>query len=1070
MKKLSLVLMLVLLVVGFAAAQRTLSGTVSDENGEPLIGATILLKGTSRGTVTDVDGNYTIEVPEDGQQVLIVSYTGYTTEEIEVGVSDEVDIQLVSAIEELTEVVVTGLGIEKEKKALGYGVTTISSREITTRSEADVGRLLRGKATGVDITQTSGIAGSGTNIIIRGYSSITGSNQPLFVVDGVPFNTDTNTDRGFTTGSATASSRFLDLDPNNIAEISILKGLSATVLYGEAGRNGVILVTTKTGQASGTADKKFEVSFNQSVFGTEIANLSDYQNSFGNGFSGNYGPFFSNWGPSFDVAGSNGIAEDGTIPHPLNQSQYADDFPEFQGVRVPWQPANSPEKFFSRTGLGLNTSVNVDKSLGTEGAISATFSHYQEEGFTPELFAGDPFPSNLFEDESTMLARNNFSLGGRYQLLNGLTVSGSFNYTDTRRVNPPASTGYGSNPAGASLFANIVYTPRDVDIFSFPYQSPLDGSMAYYRRGSAIQNPLWTLHNARDEERVRRFFGAFDLSYDINDWLSATYRIGIDQYTQNNARLINRGGSQVPDGEMTVSDRLNRITDQVLNLVYNFQLSDAFTLDGILGVNFRREENERNRTFSTNQFLFDLFNSSNFIDHTADSRILEENNIGAYLTATLSYKNFLYLNFQGRNDWTSTLEPDNNSIFYPSGSISFIPTEAIPSLQSSTLINYLKFRIGYGTSAGYPNPYQTRSTLGTNTNVYVTSGGQVLNTNTVSNRLGNPNLLRELHQELEGGVEARLLNNRLGIDLSLYDKGSDDLIIDLELDPSTGYTNTTVNAAEVTNKGIELGLNLIPVKTRDWTWDITFNYTKNENEVVRVAEGVDQVLISGFTNLGNFAEPGQPYGVMKGLPFQRIDGEIVVGADGIPVPASDLDVIGDPNPNFNFSIINGISWKGLTLNAQFDYIDGGSIHSILAATMLARGNTVDTDVDRFIPLIYPGVSADGSPNDVQAYIGDVAFRAYFFADEGVIFDGTTWRMRELSLSYELPQGLLGNTPFGSASIRLWGENLWFKAFNFPEGVNYDPEVLSLGVGNGRGFEFVTGPTAKKYGVALNFTF
>jgi len=1060
MKKLSMVVMLVLFGIGTMLAQRTVTGTVTDVNGEPLIGASILVKGTSTGTVTDLDGSFSLEVPE-GANTLVVSYTGYATKEVELGASNVVDIQLEPYAEELSEVVVTGLGIRKEKKALGYGVSTISTDLVTNRPQADIGRILRGKATGVDITQTSGLAGSGTNIIIRGYSSITGSNQPLFVVDGVPFDASTNSDRDFVAGGATASSRFLDLDPNNIAEISILKGLSATVLYGEAGRNGVILITTKNGQGAST-DEGFEISLNQTVHFTEIANLPKYQNTYGNGFSGNFGWFFSNWGPAFTVRGSNGIAEDGTIEHPYDQPQYWDDFPEFRGVRYPYKPYPSVENFFD-TGVGTNTSVRVAKNLGNNSSISATYTYFTDEGFTPRNAKGE---------QTTFLQKHNFGLGAQTKLNNGLNLRATFNFIQNDRVVPPASVGFGSNPASgtASLFANLIYTPRSIDLMNLPYESPIDGSQVYYRRGSAIQNPLWTLNHARDREAIRRFFSTIEASYELAPWLTALYRVGIDQYTQQQRFEVDKGGSQIPDGQLVTSTRLNRITDQVFNLLYETRLTDDLSLDGVVGFNIRSEGRDYQWTQSTQQFIFGLLTHDNFIEHNSGSFSSRENTLGLYGTATLGYKSFLYLNLQARNDWTSTLEKENRSIFYPSGSIAFIPTEAIPALQGNEILNYLKLRVGYGTSAGYPDPYQTRSILAANTNVFVTPGNQTLNTHSVSNRLGNPNLTPELHAETEFGLEGRFLKNRVGVDLSLYNKVSSDLIIDLDLDPSTGYTNTTVNAAQVTNKGVELELNLVPVKNNNFTWDIRLNYTRNRNTVDKIFEGVDQVLIAGFSNLGNFAIPGEPYGVILGIPYERLNGERLVGADGNYVPAGDLAPIGNPQPNYTANWINTITWKNLSFDFQWMYVDGGDIYSIQTATMLARGNTIDTDFDRFLPVILPGVKADGTPNDIQGYIGDLSFRAYFFADEGAIFDGTVIRLREVGLSYDVPNSLLENTPFGSASLRLYGENLFFKAPNFPEGVNYDPDVVSTGVGNGRGMEFVTGPTAKKYGVNLSLTF
>ncbi len=1060
MKKLFLPLLLLLFVVGFASAQRTITGTITNDDGEPLIGASILVQGTTVGTVADFDGTYSLDVPE-GSNTLVFSFTGYQEQTVELGVSNMVDIVLAEGIE-LGEVVVTGLGIKREKKALGYGVSTLSSDDVGGKTESDVVRILRGKATGVDITQTSGMAGSGTNVIIRGYSSITGDNQPLFVIDGVPFNTDTNRDRGFTGGGSTASSRFLDLDPNNIEEISILKGLSATVLYGESGRNGVVLITTKNGNVGEGADKGFEVSVTQNISQSEIANLPDYQNTFGNGFSGNFGWFFSNWGPSFDVRGSNGIAEDGTIDHPLDYAALNDAFPEFIGVRWPYQPYESVENFF-QNGLVSNTSIAIENNLGNGNAISATYSYLSDEGFTPKL------DEQRGGGASNYLRKHNLGLGATTQLNNGLKIKATFNYADTESRIPPAGPAFGGD--GNGLFAALVFTPRSIDLNNLPYQNPIDGSNVYYRRGSAIQNPRWTLNNSWDNEKIRRFFSTMEASYELTPWLSALYRVGIDQYTEQDKRQTNRGGPRDPDGRLETSERLNRISDHLLNLVYNFQLNDDLVLDGIIGGNIRREK--QNYTFirSTNQFVYGLLNHGNFIDHQTFSFDVDENTLGLYGVATLGYRNFLYLNFQARNDWTSTLENDHNSEFYPSASVAFIPTEAIAGLQNSTVLNYLKLRVGYGTSAGYPDPYQTRNVLTSATNVFVSNSNQILNLNSVSDRLGNPNLDPEKHEEYEFGLEAKFIQNRVGIDLSLYDKTSSDLIIDLDLDPATGFTNTTLNAAQVTNQGIELGVNFVPVRG-DFTWTIDLNYTKNESTVDKIAEGVNQVVIDGYTTLGNFARVGEPYAVILGTPYVRGEGtdELLVNNVGGYVEGPEIDVIGDPNPNYSANWINDFTYKGLSFGFHWQYIDGGDIYSQTNAALLARGNTVDTDVDRFLPIILPGVKADGSPNDLQGYIGDYFFDAYFGANEGAIFDGTVIRLRSISLSYLLPENVLASTPFGRVSVTLAGENLWYNAPNFPEGINFDPEVLSLGVGNGRGFDFRTGPTAKKYGVTLNVTF
>jgi len=1067
-------------MVGFVSAQRTVTGTITNDDGEPLIGASVLVKGTTVGTVADFDGTYSLDVP-DGGTTLVYSFTGYQQQEIELGVSNVMDLVMAEGIE-LGEVVVTGLGIKREKKALGYGVSTIESGDIAGRQEADVARILRGKATGVDITQTSGLAGSGTNVIIRGYSSITGDNQPLFIVDGIPFNTETSTNDGFGAGGAAASSRFLDLDPNAIEEISILKGLSATVLYGEAGRNGVILITTKNGSGA-NANKGLEISVTQGLSFSEVANLPDYQNTFGNGFNAGFGWFFSNWGAAFNDLNASSYGSDYKgekngqvlITHPYDQAQYHDDFPEYIGAEYPYQPYAGVEEFLEKPGVTSNTSVSIQSNLGANASVSATYSYLNDEGFTP-----------LLDEErgggaSNFLKKHNFGLGAQTKLANGLSIKGSFNFVASDRRAPITGTAFGG--AGNGLFAAVLFTPRSMDLMGLPYQSPIDGSNVYYRRGAPIQNPRWALNNAGDFDNTLRFFSTIEMGYELTDNLRLMYRLGLDQYSLKQTRIQNRGGADIPDGFKNTSDRRSRISDQLINLIYQFELSPDLSLDGIIGFNIRRQVQEGFIDVASNQFVYGLHTNQNYIDHLSFSGSSEENTLGAYATATLGFKNYAYLNFQARNDWTSTLEQANRSVFYPSISASFVPTDAIPSLQNSTVLNYLKLRFGYGTSAGYPTPYQTRNVLNTYTNGFVTAGGSILNGNQVSGRLGNQNLMRELHKEFEGGIEARFLRNRIGIDLSAYSRNSSDLIINLSLDPATGYNNTTVNAAELQNQGIELGLNITPVQG-DFQWDITLNYTKNVSEILAIASGIDQIQIqspgdvltgdgnAGFNGgLGNYAIVGQQYGIMQGSSFIRDDaGNLVVDGQGAYQAASGIDIIGDPNPNFTANWINNFSYKGLSLGFQWQYIDGGDIYSSTVQALLARGNTVDTDVDRFVPVIMPGVKGDGAPNDIQTYIGDTFFRAYFFANEGGVFDATTIRLRELSLAYALPSKLLERTPFGRAGITISGENLWYNAPNFPEGINFDPDVLSLGVGNGRGFDFRTAPTVKKYGVNLSLTF
>ncbi|MDP2088244.1 MAG: SusC/RagA family TonB-linked outer membrane protein [Flavobacteriaceae bacterium] len=1045
-----LALLLVLFVQISFAQEKTITGTVSDETG-PLPGVSVVISGTSTGAVTDFDGKYTIKARQGA--VLQFSFVGMETQTKTVGAANVLNLTM-SGTNVLEEVVVTAFGIKKEKKALGYAVTTIGSETVGSKPEQDVARALVGKAPGVDITQTSGISGSGTNIIIRGYTSITGSNQPLFVVDGIPFNTDTNNDRGFTGGSTT-SSRFLDIDPSSIKEISILKGLSATVLYGDRGRNGVVLVTTKSGD-SGNINKKMEISFNQSLFFNEV-HLPEYQNSYGNGFQNSFSAAFSNWGPHFDTrGGTSGVGADGTVPHPLSGSINNAAFPEYIGVRVPYRAYSGIEDFF-RTGTVRNTSIGI-AGRGDKVSYNFNYGNTDDEGFTP---------GNKYN-------RDAFSLGGYAELANNFSLNSTFNYTGVRKVGPPAAAGYGSNPGAgnASLFANLLYTPRNLDLMNLPFQNPVTGANVYYRGGGDMQNPRWTVANASDNEIVNRFFTNSTLNYKINDWMNLNYAVGFDTYTQKQSYEINRGGPQVPDGLLSTSFRINTTWDHTLSLNFNKDLSDIFNLEGVIGFNANRETRDFSSATSTNQFIFGLMTHQNFINHVASSSKYEINKLGAYGSLTLAYHNYMFLNLQGRNDWASSLEKANNSIFYPSASLSVIATDLIEGLKSDK-INYMKFRVGYGTSAGFPDSYETRVGLGTGTNAFLNPrNGNVINTNFVSNQVGNLDLKPELIEEVEIGFEGKFFRNRVSIDLSLYDKQSSDLIIGRELDPSTGFTNTTVNAASISSRGIEIGLNLVPVKIGDFTWNLNGNFSMNENIVDALSDGIEQLPFAGFTNLGNFAIPGQPYGIMLGSVIARDDnGNKIVASTGSYLAATEIDVIGDPNPDYKLTGITSFNYKGFSLGAQVDYIHGGDMYSTTTSSTISRGLSKDTDFDRNQTIILEGVLQNGQPNNIQINATQFGFEMNgFFIDEEAVHDATTIRLREVFLSYEVPKKFIEKTPFGSLSVSFVGQNLWYKAVNFPKYVNFDPEMSSLGVGNGRGFDYLTGPTAKKYGFNLKLTF
>lgn len=1077
-KKLFGALLAICLSIAFVHAQeKTVTGTVTDQDGVPLPGVNIVVKGTVEGTQSDFDGNYVIEANEG--DVLVFSYLGQRTLEKSVGAASVLNVQMEEDASQLEEVVVTAQGIVREKRSLGYSVTTVESDKVESRPEADVARVLNGKVAGVNITSNNGMSGSGTNIIIRGYSSATQSNQPLFIVDGIPFDSGTNTQTNFLDGN-TESSRFLDLDPNNIESVSVLKGLSATVLYGNRGRNGVILITTK-GSASGDAPSKTEVSVTQSVFMSNAV-LPKFQDNYGSGFHQGFGFFFSNWGPRFDRTDDDGIATAAqyirTGPngvaltrHPFN---YIADptliagYEDLLAVEYPYQPYNGVEEFF-RTGYVYSTSVNV-RGGSEKVNFNANYGRTEDIGVTP----------------GNKLLRNNFSLGGNAVLSNNFTVSGVFNFARTGYKSPPnaVSTGSGAAFNGSAIFGDVLYTPRNIDLTNLPFQAA-DGRSLYYRSGNDIQNPYWTVANSKTSQETDRFTGNVSMSYALNDWMNLTYRVGLDTYTELNSYGQNRGGVDGPTlGILRTTSVRNSIWNHDLILSAEKNLSEDLNLTATLGANSRRDTYTQDGIESQGQLVFGVLEHYNFttpssinsFSGTDLNQNFEENLVGIYLDATLSYKDLLYLNVVGRNDWSSTLERENNSLFYPGASLSFIPTTAFPAFQGNVL-NYAKLRVGYGSSAGFPTPFNTRDVLTLNSRTFVDLNGNVVSGNTVSDVLGNRDLSPERVQELEIGLDTRLFN-RLNFNVSLYQKSTTDLITNRTLDSSTGFRSTFVNIGEVETKGIEADYDLTILRESEAGigFNLAGNFTASETTVTDLAEGTNNILLT-FAVAGeaaNYAVEGRPFGVLLGSTIQRDDnGNKVVGPNGRYLVDNNITEIGDPNPDWTTAMIPTISFKNFTLSANLQYRHGGDVYSVTTAGLIGRG-VVDPDnpIDRESNYILPGVFADGSPNNVAITATEFGFNTFFGGDinEVNVFDGTTIRLQEASLGYSIPKKMLEKTPFGSLSLTLSGSNLWYKAVNFPDDVRYDTNSSSTGVGNGQGIDFFTGPSTRRYGLTVRASF
>lgn len=1054
---------------------KQVTGQVIDQGGLPLPGVNIVVQGTSNGTQTDFDGNYIIQAAEG--QTLLYTYIGQREERRLVGSGSVINVQMREDAQALQEVIVTALGIQKEKQALGYAVAEVGSEQLEQKSEGDIARILTGKASGVQINQQSGLSGSGTNIIIRGLNSFSTSNQALFIVDGVPFSNDTNPQGNFINGN-NGSSRFLDLDPNNIESVNVLKGLAAATLYGSQGKNGVILITTKGGKASQGSTKKSEITVSTSLFYNEIASLPDYQNEYGNGFDQAFGWFFSNWGPSFNRDGVDGWGNDnafdqqGTLPHPYSTAAAATGipqaFPEFANARYEWRPYDSVKNLF-KTGTVLNTSINA-RGASEDGKITynANYGHLEDEGFTP----------------GNSIIRNNISIGGSAQLSNNFTISGTLNYSLTKFTSPPValSNGNGATGSGSSIFGDLWFTPRSVNFDALPFENPITGGSVYYRQNNSIQHPLWTIANSGTGQQTNRVFGNASIGYDINDHLNINYRVGLDNYSENNLNFQNRGGvnsnsgdARLLSGIYSTWNNTNTIWDHNLVLTGNYDLTEKIGFAFNLGGTSRREVFDQNGTTSDGQQVFGVLRHFNFLNNEEIQFFTERNLVGVYGQLDFDYNNFLYLTLSGRNDWASNFSKENRSLFYPSASVSFIPTEALNGLKSQNGLNYLKLRAGYGTSAGFNtfNPYPIASTLVLVTNDNQTGGGTNIVANTSGQTLGNPGLKPETVSEIELGIESALLDNRITLDVSVYKRITKDLIVRRPLDPSTGFTFTDTNVGEIDGEGIEadLGITWIRSKNNGFNWSSNLNFTAYETTVTDLGLDTDQVVYSGFANLGNAAIPGEPLGVFFGTQVQRTaNGELVIDAQGNFQQDPNNGVIGDPNPDWIANLQNTLSFQNFTLGFQMNYTQGGDIYSSTISTLLGRGLIPET-LNRRESFVLNGIGPDGQPNNIQINNSDFYFTNVLFGpSELQVYDATTIRLQEVSLAYSMPEKFLDKTPFGSLVFTVSGQNLWYDAINTPNGARFDPNTSGLGVGNGVGFDFLNGPSSRRYGLSVKATF
>ncbi len=1038
-------------------AQRTVTGVVSEADGTPMIGASIMVKGTTTGTVTDLDGSFEISV-DAGAEALIFSYTGFTPREVPLGASSVLNVVLDEGVT-LETAVVTALGIERDRKALTYAVEEVGGDALAQNRETNIINAIGGRVSGVQTTSSGGQAGSSARIIIRGSSSFLGNNQPLFVIDGVPvdnsqiFGGGQNSGNGTGTGDSPlffggTTNRAVDIDPNNIETMSILKGAAATALYGSRAANGVVLITTKNGQ-QGTKPK---ITFSTN-YGFSEARLPELQTRFAQGLNGAYRNgndpaqrISTSWGPAIDtlrVDADGNLDPNGSLLETFNNS----------------------EEFF-RQGSNLDNSLSVSGANATSDYF-LSYSNRIEEGIV----------RNNDMDRHSLLAKFNTQLSDRLRIGAGIT------YTNTDITTVTEGNGR------QSYMWTVYGSPITYNLQGDNPQDYLnaDGTQRLYRTNR--NNPYFTVDNNKLTSNVNRFLPNFSLSYEIAEGLSLNNRFGADVYFDRRLyrEVIGTIGT-FPTGRIYEDNINNRQFNNDITLTYTKQL-DNINLDFLVGNQINDRATDRIFTQGVNLAVPEFFDLSNAATITTNQNNTQRRLIGAYASATVGYKNFLYVTVTGRNDWSSTLPKDNRSYFYPSISGSFILTDAIASLQGSNVLSFLKIRAGYAQVGNDAPVYATQTDLYTQSSVGDGQRGSILfpfngtNGFTISNVIGNPELRPERTDEIEFGLEAYFFNSRIHLEGTYYDRTTDDQIFQAPVAASSGAVSRLVNAGSMQNEGVEFLLEVTPIKTRNFQWDIGGTFTKNTNRVVALTDGVDNIRLGGFTNPGIYIVRNEGYGVIWGSQYERNDaGQVLIDSDpesgtyGLPLrAASSLGVIGNTQPDWFAGIRSTITFGNenvgrFTLFGLLDIRQGGDILNLDNFYLNFYGVTKQTE-DRTgeNSFVFPnGVLADGSANNIEVPYDEAYWRINFGrAMEDLVEDGSFVRLREVTLAYALPSSLLQKSVFEDVSVAITGRNLYLNAPNF---TGSDPESSLYGSANGQGFyNFIT-PGTVGYNFSLNVTF
>jgi len=1051
-----------LIAIGMFAAnaqKRVITGKITAaEDGSALPGVTILVKGTTVGTVTDIKGEYQITVPEKAT-TLVFTFIGRKNVEKEIGSSYNISIALEEDILKLDEVVVTAIGISREAKALGYSVQNIGGEELEKVQTPNFINSLSGKVSGLQIVSSAGTAGASTYMTIRGAASILGNNQPLIVIDGVPI--DNGGGVGDVDGVA-LSNRAIDINPDDIASIAVLKGGAAVALYGLRAANGVIIITTKKGGSS--AGRRISVTWNSAITFDKANKLPELQTKYAQGSLGKWvSANAASWGPMIDTCGytkdpsvwtKSTFDVDGAIvgkSNPLVNTSLGN------------VKAYNHYDFFEQ-GQTINNSVNIAGGSDVS-TFYLSFSDLSQKGI---------IPNNVFN-------KNTFKISGETKVNDHFKISGNAQYLTNRgdRIQQ------GSNISGVML--GLLRTPPTFDN-SAGYEFP-DGKQRTYRGGGGYDNPYWTANNNKYTDNVDRMLGSFELNYLISDWITITYRLGTDFYNQSFKDYFAIYSRAFPAGRVSVSQYLSKSLNSDLLINFNRKISNDINLNFTLGQNMSQLYSYQVSTTADGLELPKYYNLNNSANLTSFESTYMLRRAAIFGDFGFSYKSLLFVNVTGRNDWSTTLPSVNNSFFYPSFSMGFVFTELEALKAIENILPFGKIRASYAIVALDATAYNTMTPFVQAGAGDGWSNGIIFPFNgftgfTLSDNMGNSTLVPEKTKSFEIGADLKFVKNRLGLDIAYFSNYGTNLLLPVTIASSTGFGSFYQNAAELSSKGIELTAYATPVKSK-LQWDISINFSKINNIVEKLASGVDNLFLGGFVDPQIRAVAGEPYRSIYGYDWLRDDnGNAIIDADtssptyGFPIGDYEMKSLGKVDPDWTMGIYNSLTFKGFSLSFLWDIKKGGMMWNGTRGALYYFGTHKDTETrnpdDEFV---FEGVKgqwdADGNlvptteKNDIKV-VKDVYWYAY---GEGSGFTGPTvdfienagWvRLRDLTVSYQFAPKILEKTFIKDLTLYFTGRNLLL----FTDYKGIDPETNLLGSSNAQGMDYFNMPGTKGWSIGL----